>query len=83
MNYLNTPIVCSASYYQCNTNGTDTTYGIVVDDSSVTWESAKEALNQAIIDWNTTHPDEPVNFRYEINTDPVTSATQPLILVEV
>ena len=72
-----------SSYHADESNGTSSDdTSIEVNGSTVSWENAMASMNNAIAEWNEVEGNVQVEYRYAINSDPATSATQPLILVK-
>ena len=47
-------------------NANDASKTTEVDGTNVTWQTAVDDMNAAIAMWNTNHPDNPCNWRYEL-----------------
>lgn len=64
-----TVTACYWSGYDGTGIGTGTAQATKVDDTTVTWQNAVDAMNAAIETWNTANPDKTCDWQYELGDE--------------
>ena len=75
-NYTGTVTACYWSNYAGYGIGNGTGDATKVDDTTVTWQTAVDAMNAAIETWNTANPDKTCDWRYELGDEGLPVLTQ-------
>ena len=75
-NYTSTVTACYWSNYAGYGIGNGTGDATKVDDTTVTWQTAVDAMNAAIETWNTANPDKTCDWRYELGDEGLPVLTQ-------
>ena len=77
-NNTGTVTACYWSNYAGYGIGNGTGDATKVDDTTVTWQTAVDAMNAAIETWNTANPDKTCDWRYELGGEGLPVLTQQL-----
>ena len=75
-NNTGTVTACYWSNYAGYGIGNGTGDATKVDDTTVTWQTAVDAMNAAIETWNTANPDKTCDWRYELGDEGLPVLTQ-------